>query len=950
MKQYLVPFILILFLAFGLVSGTSYAAETQDTNSANNANSTETTTSVQIPSQQDATTTHEDAVSSQQDITTAQQDTKPTHQDTTSHQDVTSPSTQPATSEKALASSQGSAFSKNETSVKTPSQKVNKTATPASQEVATSSKTEEKATTEAPTQEVATKTQPSTQENKSSKTAQDSVQQPQNNNTAKTPNTTADTTQKVKTETPKDTTQATKSVEPAKPSTKAIAPTPKTSTNTAKHTILHTNDIHGRFVEDEGRVIGMAKVKGLKEQYHPDLVVDSGDAFQGLPVSNKSKGEEMAKAMNGVGYDAMTIGNHEFDFGYDQLMRLQKQLNFPMVSSNIYKNGQRVFQPSTIVNKNNIRYGIVGVTTPETKTKTSPTAVEGVEFKDPLPSVTQAMTDIKNKVDVFVILSHLGVDKSTKSIWRGDYLIDQLTKSGAFKQPIFVLDGHSHTVIEHGEHYGTNNVLAQTGTALANVGRVDFNFQSKKASDVNASLINVADAKDVTADPQIETQTKKANDEFLKETSTVVIPNNTVTLNGERAQARTQETNLGNLITDAMEAYGAKNFSHQPDFAVTNGGGIRASIEKGKVTENDIITVLPFGNLISQIQVKGSDVEKAFEHSLGSDTEMQDGKTVLAPNGGFLQVSDSIRVYFDINKEAGHRVNAIKVLNKETGAYEDLDPNRTYYVTTNDFTANQGDGYDMFGGQREEGISLDAVVAQFIKEADLSKYDTTEPVRIINGQPESDEQPNTGAHTGDNNNNANVTPQPSHNDSSADVDAPKHNGEVAHHEDHKAPQGSEHHSSSENEATKGHVASGKHNNHKGDNIIAFPTQHQDHNTNTVETKGQEANHSNHAVDCHKVVHLNSKSHSPHNTEVVMNKPSHEGKHTVDNATHAHQSHNIAQSNANTTTNAPMTSHHTTITQLPNTGKNGDIVEHGIAIVLVITGAGLVYLRNRKKSA
>ena len=96
-----------------------------------------------------------------------------------------------------------------------------------------------------------------------------------------------------------------------------------TSDNTNEHTILHTNDIHGRFVEDDGRVIGMAKVKGLKDKYNPDLMVDSGDAFQGLPVSNNSKGEEMAKAMNGVGYDAMTVGNHEFDFGYDQLLKLQ---------------------------------------------------------------------------------------------------------------------------------------------------------------------------------------------------------------------------------------------------------------------------------------------------------------------------------------------------------------------------------------------------------------------------------------------------------------------------------------------------------------------------------------------------------------------------------------------------------------------------------------------------
>lgn len=110
-------------------------------------------------------------------------------------------------------------------------------------------------------------------------------------------------------------------------------------------------------------------------------------------------------------------------------------------------------------------------------------------------------------------------------------------------------------------------------------------------------------------------------------------------------------------------------------------------LKKGEVTENDIITVLPFGNLISQIQVKGSDVEKAFEHSLSLDTETQDGKKVLGANGGFLQVSDSLRVYYDINKASGQRINAIKVLNKENGEYEDLNPNRTYYVTTNDFTA-----------------------------------------------------------------------------------------------------------------------------------------------------------------------------------------------------------------------------------------------------------------------
>lgn len=505
------------------------------------------------------------------------------------------------------------------------------------------------------------------------------------------------------------------------------------STNKNEHKILHTNDIHGRFVEDDGKVIGMPKVKGLKDKENPDLLLDSGDAFQGLPVSNNSKGEEMAKAMNSAGYDAMTLGNHEFDFGYDQLLKLKKQLNFPMITSNVYKNGKSDFEPSTIINKNGIRYGIVGVTTPETKTKTSPSAVKGVEFKDPLTSVKRAMNDIKDQVDVFVILSHLGVDPNTKKEWRGDYLTEQLSKDKSFKQSIIVLDGHSHTVIKNGKSYD-KNVLAQTGTALENVGRIRFNREDNQTKNLKADLINVADTKNIQPDTKIEKQVNKANDDFLKATSTVIIPNNKVKLNGERNVARTQETNLGNLITDAMEDYASKKFSHRPDFAITNGGGIRASIDKGKVTQNDIITVLPFGNLISQIKVKGSDVKKAFEHSLSAPTESKNGKPQLTANGGFLQVSKSIRIGFDMDKKSGDRVTDIQIINHDTGKFEKLDPNKTYYVATNDFTANKGDGYDMFGGKREEGVSLDEVVAQYIKNADLSKYDTNKPERIINGQ------------------------------------------------------------------------------------------------------------------------------------------------------------------------------------------------------------------------
>lgn len=910
MKRYLVPILILFFVVFGITMGTTYAAESESIQS-NNTTAVSHTTSQEAPSVNAYSTNKDTAIES--DAISYHDDTSSSSQ-TTLHPDVATSTTQHTTSEKHNASAQGSAFSDEKA---LPEPTTNEVQSSQDTKVNTSS-----STTEASKSAQVTPPKASTPAKVTSSTEEATQQQSHDVTVSQHATPVSKQEPKHSDATSKQTAMKTNDVTANKKATTA-------SNNKDKHTILHTNDIHGRFVEEDGRVIGMAKVKGLKDKYHPDLMVDSGDAFQGLPVSNNSKGEEMAKAMNNVGYDAMTVGNHEFDFGYDQLLKLQKQLNFPIISSNIYKNGKRIFNPSTIVTKNNVRYGIVGVTTPETKTKTSPTAVEGVEFKDPLTSVKQAMNQIKDHVDIFVVLSHLGVDKSTQERWRGDYLIEQLTKDRSFTQSIFVIDGHSHTVIDHGQHYGANNILAQTGTALENVGRIDFNFKDKQATNVEASLINVADAEHVTPDSQIEAQTKKANDAFLKATSTVVIPNNTVKLYGERAQARTQETNLGNLITDAMEAYASKHFSHPSDFAITNGGGIRASIDKGKVTENDIITVLPFGNLISQIQVKGSDVLKAFEHSLSAETDMQDGKKVLTANGGFLQISDSLKVYYDIDKASGQRINAIKVLNKENGRYEDLDPNRTYYVTTNDFTANQGDGYDMFGGQREEGISLDEVVAQYIKETDLSKYDTVEPVRIINGEPESAEQPNAGEATQDSNNHstghAGSGQQMPNNNTNDDSKHNSHHGQQPAHKDT--------HQANGNIIEFPNVANGGHQQTQVPSSINGKHHHNDAQSMVINTNHTSTHHhsgypvaSNHY---NKVIQLSNHAFEQHAGAYHM----------------MHQQHHHT-SNAIQT----MALYNESLTQLPNTGNTDDTLEHGIAILLVVTGTGLIYCRQRKKSA
>ncbi|MCH4983800.1 bifunctional metallophosphatase/5'-nucleotidase [Macrococcus sp. PK] len=497
--------------------------------------------------------------------------------------------------------------------------------------------------------------------------------------------------------------------------------------------ILHTNDMHGRLDAEDGRVIGMAKVKTIKDKEQPTLMFDSGDAFQGLPLSNFSKGADMAKAMNAVGYDAMTVGNHEFDFGFETAMNYKKLLNFPILSSNVYKDGKSVYAPSAIIEKNGKKYGVIGVTTPETATKTHPNNIIGVSFLDPVASVTAEMKKLKGKVDAFIILSHLGIDTTTKEAWRGDNLANKIAGNKDFKNnAIVILDGHSHSVIENGELKNTV-MLAQTGTALANIGKVTFDLQNKVASNLKASMIKEADTKEVTQDAAVKSIVDTAKDNFGKATSEVVF-HNPVQLQGERNDVRTRETNLGNAIADAMEAYSVNGFDAAGDFAVTNGGGIRASIEGNKdVTIGDIIKVLPFGNTITQINVKGTDVKAMFEHALSAPVVEKDGKTGLDANGAFLHISKSIKVHYDMTKPAGERVYAIEVFNKKTNKFEPLNNTKTYKVVTNDFLAVGGDGYTMLGGPREEGPSLDAVVRQYFKAADMTAYTSEALQRILAG-------------------------------------------------------------------------------------------------------------------------------------------------------------------------------------------------------------------------
>ena len=511
--------------------------------------------------------------------------------------------------------------------------------------------------------------------------------------------------------------------------------------------ILHTNDVHGRIVEEKG-VIGDAKLATVIEQERAKtnqttLVVDAGDAFQGLPISNSSKGEARAKILNEMDYDAMAVGNHEFDFGLDEAKKYKEILKFPLLSSNTYVDGARLFQASTIVDKNKDVEGdefvVIGVTTPETATKTHPKNVKGVTFTEPIEEVNKVVEEVQAKAKAegkdykhYVVLAHLGVDTTTPVAWRGSTLAESLSKNPLLKgKRVTVIDGHSHTV--ESTTYGDNVTYNQTGSYLHNVGKITYKSRQLLG---NPTQITAAEAKKLEANPKVASLVKDIKAKYDAENAVEVVSNSPVELNGDRENVRVRETNLGNVVADSLYQYGQTGFSHPTDIAVTNGGGLRETIAKDKpITKGNVIAVLPFGNTISQIQVTGQQVLDMFEKSLGSILQVdkagktvldENGQPLLEPSGGFLQVS-GVKVYYDTNLPSGKRILAVQVKNRTTGLYEKLDLAKIYYLATNDFLAAGGDGYTMLGGAREEGPSMDAAFEDYLKTADLTQYEKVNP-------------------------------------------------------------------------------------------------------------------------------------------------------------------------------------------------------------------------------
>jgi 5'-nucleotidase len=472
----------------------------------------------------------------------------------------------------------------------------------------------------------------------------------------------------------------------------------KTGETGANLTIIHINDRHGR-TDAEPYISQIAK--DIKAGGGNVLILDAGDSLHGQTVTNLSKGETMVSIMNAVGYDAMVLGNHEFNYGVDRLLELSEMMDFPLLAANVKTaDGDNLFQSCEIFPMNGITVGVFGLITPETLTKVDPRIVEGLIFESPV-GVAENMVEAlkKENCDIIIALTHLGIDEATLPSNRSEALA---TVSGID----VIIDGHSHTVLENGKTSGSA-LIAQTGAFGSHIGIVEITMASGKINKT-AKLIEVPVANDETeliADEKIVSQIKQ-EEKKVEPITAVTVGHTPFKLEGDRTFVRAGETNLANVITDSiLYATGA-------DIAVYNGGGIRESIDAGDITMGQVLATLPFSNILVTIELNGADILKMLEHGVSQYPSLA---------GLFIQTA-GIYFTFDPEAEPGSRVATAVMAD---GAQ--VDAEKTYTLATIEYLAAGGDGYDMLANGENliyYGSDADA----------LADYLMTQP--IINAEPE----------------------------------------------------------------------------------------------------------------------------------------------------------------------------------------------------------------------
>ena len=480
---------------------------------------------------------------------------------------------------------------------------------------------------------------------------------------------------------------------------------------TYKLTVLHTNDHHGRFWQDRKGRYGMAArmtlVNQIREEVQAEggnvLLLSGGDINTGVPESDLQDAVPDFMGMNLLGYDAMAVGNHEFDNPRAILDMQQDLAKFPFLSANIIdeKTGKPLFKPYTLIDVNGLRVAIMGLTTTDTPKQTSPENVAGLRFEEPVTVAAELVPELEKKADVIIASTHMGhyVDAQYGVNAPGDVTLARsvdgidLIVGGHSQDPLFKPDQQNGTYIVQAQEWGKF------------VGRADFEFKNGELSLVDYKLIAVnpknAEVKIAqdTAMLELLTPYQDKGAKLVQEKVGIVDQR----LMGERKEVRFEPTNLGTLLT---EAFMAKTGA---DFAVMNGGGIRSSIDEGEITYKDVLTVLPFGNSLTTVEMTGQEVLDYLAVVAAKPTN----------SGAFAHFSG---LEMMINEG---KVNNVKV------AGDAIDTAKTYKMAILSFSAGGGDKYPKLTdkpGFVDTGF-LDADV--------LKEYvENNSPLKVANFKPE----------------------------------------------------------------------------------------------------------------------------------------------------------------------------------------------------------------------
>jgi 2',3'-cyclic-nucleotide 2'-phosphodiesterase (5'-nucleotidase family) len=457
-------------------------------------------------------------------------------------------------------------------------------------------------------------------------------------------------------------------------------------------TILHVNDTHGRILpyietnaSSDEMVSGaayLAKMIQKERSQNPEgtLLLSAGDMFQGTPVSNTFKGRPVIEVMNYLKFDAMAIGNHEFDWGMDTLEQLRTSSRFPYLSANIKDHlGQYLtgVKPYIIATRKNLKIAIIGLTTPEVLYVTRYSAEKRIAVHRPEDILPRLIEEAKDKgATVIVVLSHLGLnaDKDLAAKVSGIHII---------------VGGHSHTPVETPIVVG-NTIIVQAGYNGLYLGILKVTLDQRTGEIIQHTAANeikkVMAGKDRAHDEEAARIVQTYNSQIQKEFARVVAETSV-----DLIRYHQRESNVGNLISDAIRE------STNADVAFMNSGGIRSNIPRGKITMEQVFTLLPFDNELVTMHLKGKHILRVLEQSAKLER-------------GILQVS-GIKMRYDLSEPAGSRIQDVYIGNRH------LDREKMYTVTTVDFLADGGDAYSAFkhGKSIVYGMPVRDVFVSYLK-------------------------------------------------------------------------------------------------------------------------------------------------------------------------------------------------------------------------------------------